>query len=138
MRVLLATDRTDLGSALRLYLAERCIELVDVVDDAHRLSARAASAHADVVIVDSRLAGALSTDVVADLRVGDAPTPVVILSTTRDQGKAKAAGADALAILGDPPDALLAALAQASGPPQKGTPGRDEGSGRSSRPISDG
>ena len=117
MRVLLATDQQDLSSALRLFLTERSIELVDVVDCAQSLSSRAADCHADVVIVDSRLTDALSADLVADLQDGRKPTPVVILSTRRDQREALAAGADAMAVLGDPPDALLAALRQATGGP---------------------
>lgn len=112
MRVLLATDQRDLGNALRLFLAERQIDLVDVVDDAHAVLVRAADCCADVIIVDSRLADALSTDVVGTLQRGVEPRPVVILSTNRDRNKARAAGADAMAMLGDPPDSLVAALEQ--------------------------
>ena len=117
MRVLLATDHADLSTALRLFLAERRIIVVDVVDHAHGLSSRAATANADVVIVDSRLGDALSATVVADLHAGHDPTPVVILSTSQHQGRASSAGADAVTMLGDPPDALLAALARATGGP---------------------
>jgi DNA-binding response OmpR family regulator len=37
MRVLLTTDRPDLGHALSLFLSERRIQVVDVVDDFDRL-----------------------------------------------------------------------------------------------------
>ena len=43
MRVLLATDRPDLGHALSLFLSERSIQVVDVVDDPGRLMDRAAA-----------------------------------------------------------------------------------------------
>jgi DNA-binding NarL/FixJ family response regulator len=114
MRVLLATDHPDLGDALHLFLAEQSIELVDVVDCARNLSSRAAACRADVVIVDSRLTDALSAGLVADLRTGRKPTPVVLLVAGRHQGMAQSVGADALAMLGDPPDALVAALVQAA------------------------
>ena len=42
MRVLLATDRPDLGHALSLFLSERSIQVVDVVDDTGRLMDRVA------------------------------------------------------------------------------------------------
>ena len=113
MRVVLATDHADLGPALRLYLAERRGAVVDVVEDVAALSSRVDRAPVDAAIVDSRLAGTLEPGVLAGLRARERPLPIVVLSTSRDQSRARAAGADAVAILGEPPDALLAALDRA-------------------------
>lgn len=110
MRILLATDRPDLGHALSLFLSERRIHIVDVVDDADALLAQTASARPDVVLVDWRLGETVSTEMVAHLMGGDDPTPVIILSSTRERDRARAAGAAAYATLGDHPDMLLAAL----------------------------
>ena len=75
MRVLLATDRPDLGHALSLFLSERSIQVVDVVDDFDRLMDRAATARPDVVLVDWSLGEAVSSQMVADLMDRDDPTP---------------------------------------------------------------
>jgi DNA-binding response OmpR family regulator len=110
MRVLLATDSPDLGHALRLFLSERCICVVDVVGDGELVVRHAEAARPDVVLLDWRLGDAVSCKTVADLMSGDDPTPVIVLSTTRDRLRAKESGATAYATLGDPPDMLLAAI----------------------------
>jgi DNA-binding NarL/FixJ family response regulator len=110
MRVLLATRSPDLGDALTLFLSERRIQVVDVVDDADLLVAQAETVHPDVVLVDWSLGDEVSCQLVEDLGCGDDPTPVIVLSTTQDRPRAKAAGAAAYATLGDPPDTLLAVL----------------------------
>jgi DNA-binding response OmpR family regulator len=112
VRVLLATDRPDLGHALSIYLTERQVEVVDVVCDTDCLLARAAAGHADVVLVDWHLGDVASTRAVADLQGCGDPTPVVILSTSHDSAPASSSGAAAYATLGDPPDSLLAILAR--------------------------
>jgi len=112
VRVLLATDRPDLGHALCLYLTECQIHVVDVVCDTDCLLARAAAEHPDVVLVDWHLGKVVSTQAVADLQGCGDPTPVVILSTSQDSAPASSSGAAAYATLGDPPDSLLAILAQ--------------------------
>ena len=112
MRVLLATDRPDLGDALSLFLTARQIDVVDVVCDADCLLARAAAEHPDVVLVDWHLGDVVSTEAVAELkRCGD-PTPVVILSTGQESAPARTCGAAAYATLGDPPDSLLRVLGE--------------------------
>lgn len=112
MRVLLATDRPDLGHALCLYLAECQIDVVDVVSDTDCLLVRTAAEHPDVVLVDWRLGEAVSTQAVADLQGCDNPTPVIMLSTSQENAPASMSGAAAYATLGDPPDSLLAVLAK--------------------------
>jgi DNA-binding response OmpR family regulator len=111
VRVLLATDRPDLGHALSLYLTECRIDVVDVVCDADCLLARATAERPDVVLVDWHLGDAASTRAVADLQGCGHPMPVVILSTSHESAPARTSGAAAYATLGDPPDALLAVLA---------------------------
>ena len=110
MRVLLATDRPDFGHALSLFLSERRIHVIDVVADCECLVHQAEAAHPDVVLVDWRLGEAAASQTVAELMHRDDPTPVIILSTTRDRTRARASGAAAFATLGDPPDSLLAAI----------------------------
>lgn len=110
MRVLLATDRPDLGHALRLYLTECQID-VDVVGDTDCLLARAAAEHPDVVLVDWHLGEVVSTQAVAHLQGCGDPTPVIILSTSQESAPASTSGAAAYATLGDPPDSLLTVLA---------------------------
>ena len=120
MRVLLATDRPDLGHALSLFLSERSISVVDVVDDFDRLMDRAAAARPDVVLVDWSLGEAVSSQMVADLMHRDDPTPVIVLSASKDRSRARACGAAAYATLGDPPDALLSALLEVCSGPADG------------------
>jgi DNA-binding NarL/FixJ family response regulator len=117
MRVLLATDRPDLGHALSLFLSERSIQVVDVVDDLSRLLDEAATSRPDVVLVDWCLGEAVSSRMVADLMDRDDPTPVIVLTTAKDRTQARACGAAAYATFGDTPDSLVAALREvASGP----------------------
>jgi DNA-binding response OmpR family regulator len=110
MRVVLATGRPDLGHALSLFLAERSIQIIDVVDDPGRLLDRAAASRPDVVLVDWCLGDAVSSRMVADLMAGDDPTPVIVLTTAQDRMRARECGASAYATFGDTPDSLVAAL----------------------------
>jgi DNA-binding response OmpR family regulator len=111
VRVLLATDRADLGHALCLYLTECQVDVVDVVCDHDCLLERAAAERPDVILIDWQLGEAVSTETVADLQGGGDPTPVVILSTSDESTPARTSGAAAYATLGDHPDSLLAILA---------------------------
>ena len=117
MRVLLATDRPDLGHALSLFLTERRVQVIDVVADCDRLMAQAGALHPDVVLVDWRLGEAAASQAVADLMRRDDPTPVIILSTTQDRRRARACGPAGCATLGDHPDSLLAALREVGAGP---------------------
>jgi DNA-binding response OmpR family regulator len=110
MRVLVATGRPDLGDALCLFLSERRIHVVDVVDDPDDAVSRTRAGRPDAVLVDWRLGEAVSARMVADLMHGDTPTPVIILSSPQERPRAVACGAAACATFGDHPDALLAAL----------------------------
>jgi len=110
LRVLLATDRPDFAEALSLFLAESQIRVVDVVYDADRLLAQAASVHPDVILVDERLGAIVSTRAIADLKRRGDLTPVVLMSTSQESDPARTAGAAAHATLGDPPQSLLTAL----------------------------
>jgi CheY-like chemotaxis protein len=115
VRVLLATDRPDLGHALSLFLSESQIDVldvVDVVDDADTLLARVASAHPDVIVIDGHLGVIVSTLTVAGLKGRGDPTPVVILCTNHEDDPARTAGAAAYATLGDPPQSLLTVLGE--------------------------
>jgi DNA-binding response OmpR family regulator len=117
VRVLLATDRPDLGHALSLYLAERKVDVCDLVSDPGCLLARAAAERPDVVLVDWHLGEAASVEAIADLQGGPEPTPVIVLTTVRDSAPARTSGATAYATLGDSPDSLLAVLIEVAGSP---------------------
>ena len=65
-----------------------------------------------MVLVDWRLGEAVSSRVVTDLMDRDDPTPVIILSSNQERGRARSSGAAAYATLGDHPDSLLEALAE--------------------------
>ena len=126
MRVLLATDSPDLGHALSLFLSERRVQVVDVVDDLDGLLAQASTARPDAVLVDWRLGAVVSCQMVAGLMRCDDPTPVIVLSTTQERSSARTAGAAAYATLGDHPDSLLVALDEVA---RKAEPGATRASG---------
>jgi DNA-binding NarL/FixJ family response regulator len=111
MRVLLATDRPSLGAALTLFLGEHDIEVVGVVPHAPDLREVVVATHAHVVVVDPHLGPCLA-DAVAELRRDARRTPVVLLGSGEEDVAADLIDADALAQFGDPPDALLALIAQ--------------------------
>ncbi len=115
MRVLLATDRPSLGAALSLFLSERQIQVVGVVVRANDVFTRAEASRADVVVVDRRLGDEAIEEAVADLRDHAGHASVVILGPSQDDASADdVLGADGFAVLGDPPDALLAVMREVS------------------------
>ncbi len=124
MRVLLATARPDLGHALSLFLCERSIQVVDVVDDLSRLLDETAASRPDVVLVDWSLGEVVSSRVVEDLMDRDHPTPVIVLTTVKDGAQARACGATAYATFGDTPDSLVAALREVGADSAAGAGGR--------------
>jgi DNA-binding response OmpR family regulator len=122
MRVLLATDRPDLGHALSLFLSERRIQVVEVVEGFDRLLEQTDAARPDVVLVDWRLGAVAACRMVTDLMHREDPTPVIILSTAQEHTRARESGAAACATLGDPPDTLLAAIHEVSPGPEVESP----------------
>lgn len=110
MRVLLATDRPSLGAALSLYLTGRHIEVVGVVGHAADVCVAAVATQADVVLVDRHLGDAAVAETIADLKDDAGSRPVIVLDSSQDSGRAGVSGADRLATVGDPPDALLALI----------------------------
>jgi DNA-binding NarL/FixJ family response regulator len=114
LRVLLATDRPSLGAALSVFLSERQVEVVGVVAQADDLLTRAQALQADIVIVDQRLGDAAVEQTVADASACAKRTPVIILGASQDARSADVFGADGFAVLGDPPEALLALMHEVS------------------------
>jgi DNA-binding NarL/FixJ family response regulator len=114
LRVLLATDRPSLGAALSLFLTERNVEVVGVVGQALDVLTRAQASHADVVVIDRRLGDAAIEEAVAELRDHAGHASVVVLGPTQDGASIGLLGADGFAVLGDPPDALLAVMREVS------------------------
>ena len=123
MRVLLATDRPDLGHALSLFLSERRIQVVDVVDDSDRLLQQAEAVRPDVVLVDWRLGEAAASQTVADLMHRDDPTPVIILSTTQERSRARALRRRGLRHARRPPRLAAGRAPRGGRPSRRPTPG---------------
>jgi DNA-binding response OmpR family regulator len=110
MRILLATNRRDLGHALSVFLSERHFQVVDVIGDSDLVVASAEAAHADVVLVDWGLGPTASTRIVDELLRRPDGMAVIVLSTSRESAHAREVRATAYATLGDPPDSLIDAL----------------------------
>jgi DNA-binding NarL/FixJ family response regulator len=111
---MLATDRSDLSDALRLYLSECMVDVVEVVDDPLHLLARAEAVQPDVVLVVWHSGEGVTARAVTELQRGDHATPVVVLSSSNEGAGARTLGAAAYATLGDPPSTLLETLDEAT------------------------
>ena len=119
MRVLLATDRPDLGHALSLFLSERSIHVVDVVDDFDRLMDRAATRARTSSSSTGASVRRCPARLVADLMDRDDPTPVIVLSTRRTGRERARAARRPTRRSATTPDSLLATLLEAAPHRQK-------------------
>ncbi len=116
MRVLLADDRTEVRSALRLLLEqEPGVCVVGEATEAERLLTLVKAIHPDLVLLDWELSSLRADNVLSALhRVY--PNLLVIVLSVRPEARraALAAGADAFISKGDPPERLLAAIDRAN------------------------
>lgn len=110
MRVLLATDRPDLGEALSLFLSEHGVDVVDLAADAQGLVGLSSATHPDVVLVDWQLAGTGAAGAVTDLKRAGEQAPIIVMSTASERPLAQMTEADGHVTVGDPPEALLQVL----------------------------
>ena len=112
MRVLLADDRTEVRSALRLLLEqEQGIEVVGEADGAEGLLAQTKATCPDLVLLDWELPGLHADGPLSTLRQVCPDLFVIALSGRPEARRAAlAAGVDAFVSKGDPPERLLAAV----------------------------
>ena len=112
MRILLADDKPEIRSALRLLLEDEAgLQIVGEVGDADELLASLGRACPDVVLLDWELPGLAGDSPPGALRER-CPRLIVIALSSRPEARpaALSAGADAFVSKGDPPERLLSAL----------------------------
>jgi DNA-binding NarL/FixJ family response regulator len=115
MRVLLADNRQEVRSALRLRLEqEPDIVIAGEVTKAGEMLAQVMTTCPDVVLIDCELPGLKAREIVAELR-SLCPHLLVIALCSRPEMRqaALAAGADAFISKGDSPESLLATIKKA-------------------------
>jgi two-component system capsular synthesis response regulator RcsB len=113
MRILLADNRSKVRFALRALLEQRReLEIVGEAVDAENLLAQAEATHPDLVLFDWGLPGRAAIDLLPALRQACPALSVIVLSgRTEAEDTALSAGADAFVSKADPPEHLLAAIA---------------------------
>ncbi len=113
LRVLLADDQPAVRSALRLVLEqEPDVDVVGEVAEAEQLLAEAGVVRPDLLLLDWELPGLPAADLLSALRSLCPDTRVVALSGRPEaRGPALTTGARAFVSKGDPPERLLAIIA---------------------------
>lgn len=112
MRLLIADDQAKVRGALRLWLERRAdIRVVGEAVDARGMIDAVTASCPDAILLDWELPGQDGPDLVATLRQQCPGVSVVALSGRPEaRAEALAAGADAFASKGEPPEGLLLAL----------------------------
>lgn len=114
MRVLLIDDHALFRIGLRELLERRGIEVIDAVGDCRRGIELARSTSPDVVLLDMRMPDMSGLTVLCELRAEDTRTPVVMLTTSRDEKDvvdALQCGARGYLLKDMEPDELMESLA---------------------------
>jgi DNA-binding NarL/FixJ family response regulator len=113
VRVLLADDQSKVRFALRVLLERRSgLKVVGEAASAEDLLAQAEMASPDLVLLGWELPGLAATSSLAALRMTCPDLCVIALSGRPEARRASLdAGADAFVSKADPPDRLLAAIA---------------------------
>ncbi|HSL96324.1 MAG TPA: hypothetical protein VLA35_10485 [Thermoleophilia bacterium] len=110
MRVLLATERADLGEALFTYLSEEEIQVVGIAPALADLAVTVTVTRPHLVLVDALLLEGDRAAALEELRPALGGVPIVLLAGGREEASLAAVGAAALVSFDDPPAALLAVL----------------------------
>ena len=112
MRILMAIRNKSLLSALGRWIeAQPGFTPVGEVSDVESLLDQAEETQPDLVLLDWKLHGQPGSDLITALHALDSWPKVVVLSVKLEaEETALAAGADAFAVIGDPPKRLLDAL----------------------------
>lgn len=113
MRVLLADQESKVRSALRLLLKQEAgLNVMGEAAKAEDLLAQMETSCPDLVLLDWELPGLRTSRMLPALRERCPKVRVIILSARPEaRGAALAAGADTFVSKGDPPERLLAAVA---------------------------
>jgi DNA-binding NarL/FixJ family response regulator len=111
MHVLLADKRAEVRSALRFLLEqEPGVIVVGTVADVPSLLAQSAAFEPDLVLLDWELPGSQATDLLPALRARRRTFVIALSGRPEARNEALAAGVDAFASKGEPPERLLATL----------------------------
>ncbi|MEE4275286.1 MAG: hypothetical protein V2J16_05415 [Thermoleophilia bacterium] len=110
MRVLLATERADLGEALFTYLSEQEIQVVGVAAALADLAVTVTVTRPHLVLVDALLLEGDRSTAIEELRAALGGVPIVLLAGGREETGPTPVGVAARVSFDDPPAALLAAL----------------------------
>jgi len=110
MRVLLATERADLGEALFTYLSEQEIQVVGVASALADLGVTVTVTRPHLVLVDALLLEGDRSAAMDELRSALGGVPIVLLAGGRGEVLPALVGVAALVSFDDPPASLLAAL----------------------------
>ena len=113
MRVLLADNQERVRFALRVLLERQTeLEIVGEAVSAEDVLNQTQMAHPDLILLSWELPGRAAPDLLPALRQVRPNVTVIALSGRPEARRAAlAAGADAFVSKGDPPDRLLAAIA---------------------------
>ncbi len=118
IRVLLVDDDALVRAGLRMILGSaEDIEVVGDADDGARAGAAVAEHRPDVVLMDIRMPDVDGITATAQLRAGDRPPHVVVLTTFHigdEVLRALRAGADGFLLKDSPPDAIVEAVRRVS------------------------
>jgi DNA-binding NarL/FixJ family response regulator len=112
LRAYIADDEAEVREALRLLLEQKLgCQIVGEAAHAHGLISLVDSAHADLVLIDWELPGRVDARLLEGLRQLASRPRIIVCSSYPDLKEAAlAAGADAFAGKGDPPELLLAVI----------------------------
>lgn len=112
IRILLADDRAEIRSALRLLLETRLdLELIIEARDMEHLLAQVEDAHPNLVILDWELPGRPTRQRVSILRALVPGLKIIVINTRPEiQQQVLSEGADAFVCITDPPSRLLEVL----------------------------
>jgi DNA-binding NarL/FixJ family response regulator len=125
-RILIAGRQAHLRSALRIFLRSGCgCEVACVAGDSDQLMAEVQRHEPDVVLLDWSLLGQSTVEVLPLLREASPRSRVIVLSGQPQRlAVAKAAGADAIFDLGEPPSRLWALLQEVQASLETPAPGK--------------
>jgi DNA-binding response OmpR family regulator len=110
VRVLLATERADLGEALFTYLSEQEIQIVGVASALADLAVIVTVTRPHLVLLDALLLEGDLSAAMDELLSALGGVPIVLLASGREGASLAPVGAAALVSFDDPPASLLATL----------------------------
>jgi two-component system response regulator DesR len=116
MRVIVADERPDVRSALRVLFEQERIEIVGEAGDAESLFAEVSDHVADVLLLDWELLGAETLAAIRAIR-SLAPRLRIVARSGRPEAKSRALadGVDGFVTKAEPPEQVLQAMGKAAG-----------------------